>query len=250
MSAFYEEGLTEIHTADYGEVALSGAEMVLRALHAKNVTSGLIVELGCGPGLSARQLVDAGFDVEACDVSASMVKRARALVPEAKIICCDLEQFPWPEKAAAVVAFGEVLSYADSAKAFDKRLQHVLDRTHQVLSNGGLFVFDLVLAGRTGPTLKRHLHHDREAYELTVDAVEDPAHRTLDRWIHGVTKTEPVMAIDETHRQITSEADNIMGLLHQCGFSADVFGDYRTSPLTQSGWGVFQAEKGKGREPS
>jgi len=250
MSAFYEEGLTEIHTTDYGEVALSGAAMALHALNAANVTSGLIVELGCGPGLSARQFVDAGFDVEACDVSASMVKRARALVPEAKIICCDLEAFPWPEQAVAVVAFGEVLSYADSAKAFDIRLQLILDRTHQVLSDGGRFVFDLVLVGRTGPTLKRHLHHDREAYELTVDAVEDPAQRTLDRWIHGATKTEPIMAIDETHRQITCEVDNIMGLLLEGGFSADVFGDYRTSPLTQSGWGVFQAEKGKGREPS
>ena len=59
MSAFYEEGLTEIHAADYGEVALSGAAMVLHALNAANVTSGLIVELGCGPGLSARQFVDA-----------------------------------------------------------------------------------------------------------------------------------------------------------------------------------------------
>ena len=243
MSAFYEEGLTEIHAADYGEVALSGAAMVLHALHAVNVTSGLIVELGCGPGLSARQFVDAGFDVEACDVSASMVKRARALVPEATIICCDLEAFPWPEQAVAVVAFGEVLSYADSAKAFDIRLQQILDRTHQVLSDGGRFVFDLVLVGRTGPTLKRHLHHDRDAYELTVDAVEDPPHRTLDRWIHGTTKTEPIMAIDETHRQITSEVDDIMGLLLERGYSTEFFGDYRKAPIGVPGWGIFSSVK-------
>ncbi len=243
MSAFYEEGLTEIHTADYGDVGLSGAAMVLKTLHAANVTSGLIVELGCGPGLSARQLVDAGFDVVACDASASMVNRAQALVPEVEIIHCDLEQFVWPAEAVAVVAFGEVLSYASSAQAFDQRLQQLLDRTRQVLCAGGLFVFDLVLAGRTGPTLKRHLHHDRAAYELSVDAVEDPTHRTLDRWIYGATKTEPVMVIDEQHRQITSEANDITDLLHQCGFSADVFGDYRKTQVTTPGWGVFLSVK-------
>ena len=241
--AFYEEGLTSIHAADYGEVAESGAAMVVQRLARAGLTSGLIVELGCGPGVSARRFVDAGYDVVACDVAQPMVERARALVPEAEITHGDVDDFLWPTSAVAVVAFGEVLSYAMRAEVFDGRVARVVDGARCVLSEGGALVFDLVLAGRAGPTGERHLHHDRRDYELFVDASEDRTQRTFDRFIHGTTRKAPELLIDEHHRQITTDASAIRELLDERGFAVECFGDYNGQPLGATGWGVFFGTK-------
>lgn len=43
-----------------------------------------ILELGCGEGLTARRLVDAGVHYVGIDISGEQLRRARALVPEAE----------------------------------------------------------------------------------------------------------------------------------------------------------------------
>jgi SAM-dependent methyltransferase len=245
--SFYDEGLSAIHEADYGDVALGGAKITLQRLRSAGVERGCIVELGCGPGLSARAFVDAGFSVLACDIAQPMIDRARRLVPEATFSCVDLQSFAWPETAVAVVAFGEVLSYARNASVFDQRLEEVFDAAARVLNAGGVFIFDLVTPGRAGPSRTSHLHHDRAAYELVVEGVEDPELRTLDRWIHGTLRTPVSLHIDEHHRQITADVELVRTLLEQRGFSVQTSDSYEPGGPRRPGWEIFCASKDRQR---
>ncbi|MBV7408464.1 class I SAM-dependent methyltransferase [Maritimibacter sp. DP1N21-5] len=40
---------------------------------------GVVLDLGCGPGLDARRMMDAGLDVDAVDASAAMVRAAQEI---------------------------------------------------------------------------------------------------------------------------------------------------------------------------
>ena len=240
---FYESGLAAIHATDYSDVATAGGLFAISWLQQQGLHRGMIVELGCGPGVSARAFLDAGYDVVACDLSLAMVERARTLAPEATITCGDLDVVEWPDETVAVVAFGEVLSYADSAAGFDERLIRTVRRVRRVLATGGLLLFDLVLEGRAGPTFERRLHHDREGYELFVEAREDPSSRVLDRWIHGQLRGASGEAIDERHRQITTHSDEVRERLLAEGFVVEVLGNYDRTGIGFPGWGVFACSR-------
>ena len=79
----YQEDLAYTHDVGFGDFARNAAPGVLRLLRDRGVADGLVVDVGCGSGIWARELVDAGYDVLGIDQSAAMIDLARRRVPEA-----------------------------------------------------------------------------------------------------------------------------------------------------------------------
>ena len=83
MEEWYGEDLAYVHDVGFGGYALGAAPGILNILARGGIREGLVVDLGCGSGLWAKELADAGYDVLGIDVSEAMVGISRGRVPEA-----------------------------------------------------------------------------------------------------------------------------------------------------------------------
>jgi len=111
--ALYARDLAEIHDAGYGGFAQTAAPGLLRRLERAGIRSGLVVDLGCGSGIWARALTDAGYDVLGVDESAEMLRIARRKAPRARFEQASVLDYR-PPPCQAITALGEVLCYAGS----------------------------------------------------------------------------------------------------------------------------------------
>src|SRR5918998_2968379 len=110
MAEFYREGLAHIHDVGFGAYALGSAPGILAILDRNRIREGLVVDLGCGSGLWARELTKAGYRVLGIDLSEQMIAIARKRVPEAEFRVGSLFDADIPT-CYAVTAVGEVLNY-------------------------------------------------------------------------------------------------------------------------------------------
>ena len=76
----YDEDLAHVHDRGFGHVAEAAAGYVLTLLPAH----AAVVELGCGSGITARRLVDAGHEVLGIDQSPALIALARERAPAAR----------------------------------------------------------------------------------------------------------------------------------------------------------------------
>src|SRR6266542_4141343 len=74
----YSADPAHIHDAGFGDLAKRAGPEVVRILRAHRIRNGLIVEAGCGSGILAAHLADAGYEVFGFDQSAVMIRLARA----------------------------------------------------------------------------------------------------------------------------------------------------------------------------
>jgi SAM-dependent methyltransferase len=138
------------------------------------VRDGLVVELGCGSGVAAAMLADAGFDVFGVDVSEAMIEIARSRVPGAEFVQASLHGVSLPS-CAAVVAMGEILCYA----GIDDRL---FARVRDALHPAGVFLFDVATPGRGTPEPRRSWFAG-DGWVVCSAATEDLDARRLTREI-------------------------------------------------------------------
>src|SRR5579871_6782351 len=82
--AGYSEDLAYIHDAGYGDFARGAAPALLEALRARGIQAGLVLDLGCGSGIWAARLLEAGYDVVGIDLSESMIRLAKKKAPAAE----------------------------------------------------------------------------------------------------------------------------------------------------------------------
>ena len=174
--SFYPADLANIHDQGFGEFARAAACEVLRRLP----PAGLVVELGCGSGISTQILSDAGYDVVGVDLSADMLEIARRRAPRAELRRESIWTAELP-RCVGATAIGEVLNYTVDDSAGAERLPELCARVHEALMPGGVFMFDFATPGRG--TLRPGGPHVREGagWRIESEAVEDPATRTLER---------------------------------------------------------------------
>ena len=65
--------------------------------------SGLVCDLGCGPGQIARYFHDRGFQTVGVDLSAGMLKEARKLHPEIRFAKANMKKLPFRNEELAVI---------------------------------------------------------------------------------------------------------------------------------------------------
>jgi SAM-dependent methyltransferase len=215
--AFYARDLAYVHDIGFGGFAETAAPALVRRFRRAGLRDGLVVDLGCGSGILARALIDAGFEVLGVDVSGAMLEIARCRAPEAAFRRGSAFAVDFPP-ACAVTAIGECLSYSNEAPAGLRELHGLFRRVHAALPTGGLFVFDLASPGRERARPRR-TWHSGEDWLVCLEASEDPISRELTRQIvlfrehRGGWRRS-----DELHRLTLHDPDEVLNLLAECGF--------------------------------
>ena len=143
---FYGDDLAFVHHAAFTDNSRRAAPAIVRALRRAGIATGLVVELGCGSGVLARELTARGYDVLGIDVSAGMLRIARRLAPAARFRRAALARTTLP-RCDAVVALGEALTYLSSPRHRPRSLAPTLRRIARALRPGGVFIFDVIVAG-------------------------------------------------------------------------------------------------------
>jgi SAM-dependent methyltransferase len=209
---FYGRDLAHVHDDGFGGFARDAAPGLLRLLARAGVRRGLVVDLGCGSGIWARILLDAGYDVLGVDASEELLRIARRRAPAARFVHGSLDDVELP-RCAAVTALGEVLSYGERAS-----LVPVLTRIAGALEPGGVLAFDLVGPGRE--PRPRRSWTEGDGWVVCVDAREEG--RRLTRRIVTFRELDGEAGrswrrTEETHVQRTFSRDEVLAALAEAG---------------------------------
>lgn len=145
MKSAYATDLAYIHYIAYDGFVRDAAPGLLSLLQRSGITSGIVVDLGCGPGLWARELTRRGYDALGIDISPAMIALARKTAPEAQFITGSFLKMKLPP-CVAVTALGEVLNYTLDRDNRRQELARFFRRVYDALRPGGVFIFDV--AGR------------------------------------------------------------------------------------------------------
>ena len=212
----YAEDLAHVHASGFAALAETASPVVVELLRRAGIEGGLVVDLGCGSGITSRALTDAGFEVLGIDSSRPLLARARREAPEARFRHGSfLDERP-PE-CGAVLAVGEVLNYTE------RSLGPVFGRVYRALRPGGLFVFDLAGPGRIrGDDPVRNWAQGPD-WAVLSKTEEDARTRLLTRRITTFRRADRGWRRRrETHRQRLHPPSEVAARLRQTGFRVRV----------------------------
>lgn len=240
MSGAYERDLAYIHDVGFGAFARDSAPGLLEMMKRAGIEAGRVVDLGCGSGIWARGLVDAGYDVTGIDISPAMIDLARKRIPQADFHVASCLRYKLPN-CRAVTALGEVLNYQ-----FDKRsdlttLERLFQRVHAALEPGGLFIFDVAEPGRNkGPSQR---FWETDDWTILVEYEHDEERKRLTRRIVSFRRSgKAYRRQQEIHRLQLYQRTEIAKSLRSVGFRVRrvrEFGKFRFP----SAWIGFVARK-------
>jgi SAM-dependent methyltransferase len=209
----YDEDLAYIHDQGFAEIAEAAAVFVLELL----ASHASIVELGCGSGVTARRLTDAGHEVLGIDQSAALIALARGRAPRASFRVGSFVTEPIPE-CDVVLAIGEVFSYLFDEGNTRAALASIFARIYAALRPSGLLVFDLASPGLVPGGRSRTWTTGRD-WAVLVES-----HEEGDLLTRRITSFRERGAgyrrSEEVHRQRLYRAGEILALLRAAGFRA------------------------------
>jgi SAM-dependent methyltransferase len=243
---FYGPEQAAIHDEAFGHTATNAARLLLDRLEQAGLTEGTVVDLGCGTGILAARLAEAGYEVVGLDLSPAMLARARRAAPHADLRLGSVHDAELP-RAVGVAAVGEVLNYATDPRAGAAALGPAFARVHDALVPGGVFVFDVAGPGRGGPGgggQRFHVHHDwcmgttvaEEGQRLTRDMVTFVPEGDGTSW----------RRVDEHHLLHLYRPEDVAQALERAGFSVERLPGYPGAAedwVTVHGLAVFCARR-------
>jgi SAM-dependent methyltransferase len=244
---YYGVAQAAIHHERFGALAAQAAADLLESLAGAGLSSGTVVDLGCGSGILARIVGAAGYAVTGVDISAEMVELARSEAPGAALTVGSVHDAVLPDGCVGVTAIGEVLNYATDDRAGIAALTRLAAGVHAALEAGGTFLLDLSGPGRCGPLGVTEKFHRADRWCLGMTATEDSGARRLDREITIFTERDGRWdRTDEHHVLHLYEPDEVAARLADIGFEVIVEDGYRTPgghPAAMPGWYVVRATK-------
>jgi SAM-dependent methyltransferase len=168
----YGTDLAFIHDAGHGALARAAALTLLDELSRAGHARGTVVDLGCGSGILASHLVDAGYDVVGIDVSDAMVTLARARAPKATFRVGSFVSAGIPE-CVGITAIGEVLNYTFDAGNDVRARRSLFERVLRSLAPGGVFLFDVAGPDRGHPGGARRTYAAGPDWAVLVETLAD-----------------------------------------------------------------------------
>ena len=212
----YKNDLTYIHDVGFGDFAKNSAPGLLELLRQNGITDGLVVDLGCGSGLWARELSKAHYDVLGIDISPAMIEMARERMPGGNFRVASLLKTDLPQ-CVAVTSLGECLNYLFDESNSMRELRRLFRRVYVALEPGGVFIFDVAEPGRgKGP---RQKHIEGPDWAVLVDVEEDTRTNRLTRSITLFRKIgESYRRDQEVHRLRLYKRSDVAKELRGVGF--------------------------------
>jgi len=214
--ALYGTDLAHVHDVAFGGWARDAAPFVLSRLREAGIAEGRVVDLGCGSGIWAAELLAAGYDVLGVDASTEMLALARERAAGAQLVQGSLHEVELPP-CVAVTAIGECVNYDGPPS-----LEPLFRRVSMALEPGGLFAFDAAAPGRE-PEGRRRARHEGEGWVMRVDFAEDREARTLTRRIALVRDGR---GSEELHVLRLYERDEVVDWLEATGFDVVCHASY------------------------
>jgi SAM-dependent methyltransferase len=235
--AGYSEDLAYIHDAGYGDFARGAAPALLAALDAHGITSGLVVDLGCGSGIWAGRLLEAGYDVLGIDISPAMVRLARRKAPAAKFRIGSLLTAEIPP-CAAVTSLGEAINYTFDPRHTRRTLAAFFRRVFAALDPGGTFIFDVAGPGQL-PSRRRVWSLGTD-WAVLIEAAENKGKRTLTRTMTIFRKKGKLYRrTEEVHVVRLYAPRELADELRRIGFRVRIARNYGAMPLRESATAIF-----------
>ncbi|NJK39791.1 MAG: methyltransferase domain-containing protein [Oscillatoriales cyanobacterium RM1_1_9] len=229
MNQPYGSDLAYIHDVGFSAHALKSAPGILAILQQAGLQGSLIVDLGCGTGLSAQAFTQAGYQVLGIDLSSAMVEIARRRVPTATFRVESLLQAALPS-CGAVTAIGECFNYLFDPTHNRQTLRHLFGRIYHALMPGGMLIFDSLTLGQIPPGTPTKTFMEGADWVVLVEKSEDPIQQILTRRILSFRQVGDWFRRDqEIHRQQLYDPADLEQLLQQVGFEVEVmdgYGDY------------------------
>lgn len=223
--ALYQEDLAQIHMEGYGFHWERAAPAVLRFFDDHGITSGTVVDLGCGGGEWLGRLAAAGYDVCGVDQSASMIRAAREHVPRGTFLLGSFADIDLPA-CNAVTSLGEPINYLATGEA----IRRVFRRVWEALRPGGIFVFD-AREPATGPIEPRTVTRLDERWACISSIAEDHQAGTIVRDITTFRRVGDLYRRShETHWLKVYPKAEMLRWLRDLGFRVRTYrsyGDYR-----------------------
>ena len=230
MRSLYQEDLAYIHHAGFSGLATGAAPGLLALFRKAGITEGLVVDLGCGSGLWARDLLAAGYSVLGVDSSPAMIELAREVAPGATFEVASLHDVEIPP-CSAVTSLGESIGYLPADSTAGQELGGLFARVARSLRPGGLFIFDLILRSRGRPMQYRGWSAGPD-WAVLADVREDPDAPLLTREITTFREVGAAYRRScETHQVRLYTREEIERELRQAGFSVRVLRRYGTHDL-------------------
>lgn len=209
----YFTDLAYIHDAGFGRFARQAAPEVAAILRRHGIGHGHVVEVGCGSGVTARALVERGYEVTGYDISKAMIRLARRRAPGATFRVGSIESLVVPG-CDAVIGVGEVVTYVPGGLPVLKRFFH---RAFAALRPGGILIFDFLASARGRTFLPKRFKG--RGWRFEASASFNRSTHTLTRRIDIQRDVDGRMRrSSETHRVRVYSRAAIVRTLEQTGF--------------------------------
>lgn len=226
MQDGYPEDLAYVHDVGHRDYALQSVPGILAILAQYEIREGLVVDLGCGSGLSAQALTKAHYQVLGVDLSEALIAIARRRVPEAEFRVESLFQTDIPS-CHVVISIGECLNYLFDSNHSSDTLKNLFDRIYDALIPGGVFIFDIAEPGQVmqGSTTKSF--QEGSDWIVLVEKEEDLRRSMLTRRITTLRKVEEqYQRADIVHQLRLYSAVDVAKILRNAGFRIQIIHQY------------------------
>ena len=227
----YRDDLAYIHDAGYGGVALDAAQRLRDELHRCGFLEGTVIDLGCGSGILAHRVCEAGYSVVGIDVSDAMVALAKTRAPAAEFHVGSFVSATLPTCVAAA-AIGEVLNYGFDTENGESVRGELFRRVHRALVPGGLWLFDMAGPGRVPPGGPHRAFAEGPDWAVLIEITFEPTTGVLTRHIASLRQVGDLCRRDvEVHRLTLVDRADVLASLRTAGFEAQTISSYGGSGL-------------------
>ncbi|MEX0621986.1 MAG: class I SAM-dependent methyltransferase [Candidatus Woykebacteria bacterium] len=138
-SELIKENLKEIYNrlaSGWTAQATWGHEGIQKFI--RSVGKGRVLDLGCGSGIQAKLLQDAGFEVVGVDFAERMIKEAKKKVPGPEFLVMDILNLSFPANS-----FDGIFARASLLHIKKKDIGQVLEKLNEILKGNGIIYIAL-----------------------------------------------------------------------------------------------------------
>ena len=234
---YYQEDLAYVHDSGFGEFAINATSMILKTLGEQFPNKGLVIDLGCGSGIVAKSLTQAGFNVLGIDHSNAMIGLAKHKAPKAEFITGSFFDIDLP-KCSAIISTSECFNYITHVTDNENALKNLFQKSFNALEEGGLLIFDMIEPGTADDN--KYIIEKEEDWTMFVHVFEDKDKNILTREVTLFRKIgDNYRKSKEVHQAKLYKHESIITFLQEVGFCVDLFKQYNDLVLDEHHFGYL-----------